>query len=109
MPPRRAASAARPPTKAQLMSQIASETDLTKAQVESVFEALEAKMVQNLKRYKAFTVPGLLKVVSVHKPATAARMGPKPGSPGEMVQYKAKPARQMVRVRVLKGLKDQVA
>lgn len=115
MPPRRragagagagAARADKPPTKAQLMKRIADDTGLSKAQVEGVFDSLEAQIKSSLSRHKMFNLSGLIKVRLVHKPATAARMGPKPGSPSEQIMYKAKPARDIVKVTALKGLKD---
>ena len=54
-----------------------------------------------------FSLPGLLKVVRVHKPATKARKGINPFTREPMV-FKAKPASSTVRVRALKALKDFV-
>ena len=48
------------------------------------------------------------KLKLVRKPASKARKGPKPGSPGEMIEYKAKPARNIVRARPLKNLNEMV-
>jgi nucleoid DNA-binding protein len=44
----------------------------------------------------------------VHKPATKARKGINPFT-GEETMFKAKPARNVVKVRALKGVKDMVA
>jgi nucleoid DNA-binding protein len=52
-----------------------------------------------------FTLPGLLKVQVVNKPATKARKGINPFT-GEETVFKAKPARNVVKVRPLKKLKD---
>jgi nucleoid DNA-binding protein len=54
-----------------------------------------------------FTVPGLMKVKVVKKPATKARKGINPFT-GEATTFKAKPARKVVKVQPLKGLKDMV-
>ena len=54
-----------------------------------------------------FTVPGLMKVTVVRKPATKARKGTNPFT-GEEMTFKAKPARNVVKVRALKALKDMV-
>ena len=54
-----------------------------------------------------FTVPGLCKIVVQHKPATKARKGTNPFT-GEETVFKAKPARNVVKIRPLKGLKDMV-
>jgi nucleoid DNA-binding protein len=48
-----------------------------------------------------------MKVKVVRKPATRARKGVNPFT-GEEMMFKAKPARNMVKVLPLKGLKDMV-
>jgi nucleoid DNA-binding protein len=48
-----------------------------------------------------------MKVTVVRKPATKARKGLNPFT-GEEIMFKAKPARNVVRIRPLKGLKDLV-
>ena len=52
-----------------------------------------------------FSIPGLCKIVVQHKPATKERMGINPFTKEEQV-FKAKPARNVVKVRPLKNLKD---
>jgi nucleoid DNA-binding protein len=54
-----------------------------------------------------FTVPGLMKLKVVKKPARKARMGINPFTKEE-VMFKAKPASKGVKVLALKGLKDMV-
>ena len=54
-----------------------------------------------------FTVPGLLKLRVVKKPARKARKGTNPFT-GEEMMFKAKPATKVVKVSALKGLKDMV-
>ena len=54
-----------------------------------------------------FTVPGLMKIKVVRKPATKARKGINPFT-GEEMMFKAKPSRNVVKVLALKGLKDMV-
>ena len=54
-----------------------------------------------------FTVPGLLKMRVVKKPARKARKGVNPFT-GEEMMFKAKPASKTVKVAALKGLKDMV-
>ena len=48
-----------------------------------------------------------MKVTRVNKPATKARKGINPFT-GEETTFKAKPARNVVKVRPLKGLKEMV-
>ena len=50
------------------------------------------------------TLPGLLKIKRVHKPATKARQGRNPQT-GEAIKIKAK---TVVRLRAAKALKDAI-
>jgi hypothetical protein len=54
-----------------------------------------------------FKVPGLMRITVKRKPATKARMGINPFTK-EQVMFKAKPARNVVRVRPLQALKAMV-
>ena len=54
-----------------------------------------------------FKVPGLMRITVKRKPATKAHMGINPFTK-EQVMFKAKPARNVVRVRPLQGLKAMV-
>ncbi len=97
----------KPMTKSEIVSGIADATGLTKKDVNSVFEAMAAQIKESVGRSGpgAYTVPGLMKVTVVRKPATEARKGINPFT-GEETMFKAKPARNVVKVRPLKGLKD---
>jgi len=95
-----------PTTKSESLTFIAEKTGLTKKDVGEVFDALAMLMKRDLKRGPGvYTVPGLMKVKV--KPATKARKGVNPFT-GEEMMFKAKPARNMVKVLPLKGLKDMV-
>jgi len=100
---------AKPMTKSEVVSGIAEETGLTKKQVNSVFEAMAGQIKKSLGRRGpgAYTVPGLMKVTVVRKPATKARKGINPFT-GEETVFKAKPARNVVKIRPLKNLKNMV-
>ena len=101
----------KPRTKSQIFSEIAISTELTKREVASVFDAMNGLMKKDLGRRGPgqFTVPGLMKVVKVHKPKRAARKNvPNPFRPGEMMDIAAKPAKNVVKVRPLKALKEMV-
>jgi nucleoid DNA-binding protein len=104
-----AAAAKKPPTKSEILSSIAEQTDLTKKDVSNVFDALTDLIGKNLSKRGpgVFTVPGLMKIQVQTKPATKARKGINPFT-GEEQMFKAKPARKVVKIRPLKGLKDQV-
>ena len=54
-----------------------------------------------------FTLPGLMKIRSVKRPATKKRMGRNPAT-GEEIVIGPKPASIRVRVTALKRLKDMV-
>ena len=98
----------KPRTKSQILAAISENTGLSKKDVDGVFEILGNLIEQDLKKGPgSFTVPGLLKVVVVRKPASKARAGVNPFT-GEKMMFKAKPARNVVKVRPLKGLKDKV-
>ena len=95
-------------TKTQILAAISQNTGLAKRDVAAIFDTL-GKLIGNdlAKGPGIFTVPGLMKVTVVRKPATKARKGTNPFT-GEEVMFKAKPARNVVRIRPLKGLKDMV-
>ena len=96
-----------PMTKTALYSAIADETELAKKDVAAVFDALAVIINGHIKKNAAgtFTLPGLLKVKTVRKPATRARKGINPFT-GEETIFKAKPARTVVKVLPLKRMKD---
>jgi nucleoid DNA-binding protein len=96
-------------SKSEIVSGIADATGLAKKQVGSVFEALAGQIKKSLSSRGpgAYTVPGLMKLVVVRKPATPARKGVNPFT-GQETMFKAKPARNVVKIRPLKNLKDMV-
>lgn len=104
------ATAKKPPTKSEIYTQLADDTGLTKKDVAAVFESMSGLIQKNLGGRGApgmFTLPGLLKMRVVKKPATKARKGVNPFT-GEEMMFKAKPASKTVKVAALKGLKDMV-
>ncbi|WP_455211792.1 HU family DNA-binding protein [Kaarinaea lacus] len=94
-------------TKSQLIASISEETELTKKQVTAVFDSLTGIIEGHIKRNAAgqFTLPGLLKMKVVRKPATKARKGINPFT-GEETVFKAKPARNVVKILPLKAAKE---
>ena len=105
----RAAAVKQPMTKAQLLSAIAEETGLTRNQVTSVMESLGGQIQRHIKKRGpgTFTLPGLLKIKTMRKPARKARKGVNPFT-GEETTFAAKPAHTVVKIQPLKGLKDMV-
>jgi len=98
-----------PMTKSQLYTQISEKTGLKKKDVVAVFDELTAIINGHVKKNAAgiFTMPGLMKVKVVRKPATKARKGINPFT-GEPTVFKAKPARNVVKILALKNLKEMV-
>jgi len=94
-------------TKAQMAAEVANKAGLTKAQVNSVFDAIADVIAEELKAGRPVALPGLVKIAIANKAATAARLGRNPRS-GEEITIKAKPARRIVKVRALKALKEMV-
>ena len=98
-----------PMTKAQLLSAIAEETGLTRKQITDVMESLGGQIQRHVKKRGpgTFTLPGLLKIKTMRKPARKARKGVNPFT-GEEATFAAKPAHTVVKIQPLKGLKDMV-
>ena len=99
-------------TKTQLFLHIAEDTGIARKDVAKVFESLSDVIEGHVKSRGAgeFKIPGLMKVKINKKPATKARKNvPNPFKPGELMDVKAKPARKVVKVLPLKGLKDMAA
>jgi len=97
-------------TKSHILASISESTELTKKQVASVLTELETLIERSIKKRSVgeFTLPGLLKVTTVKKPAKKARKGINPFT-GEETMFKAKPASIAVKVRPLKKLKEFAA
>jgi nucleoid DNA-binding protein len=96
-------------TKTRILTHIAAETGLTRVQVEQVLSSLELLIYRHIKKRAVgeFTLPGLLKIRAVKRPATKKRMGRNPAT-GEAVEVAAKPATTRVRITGLKKLKEMV-
>lgn len=96
-------------TKTAILAEIAEKTELSKAQVGAVLEELETLIERHIRKRGAgeFTLPGLLKIRSVRRPATKKRMGRNPAT-GEEIVIGPKPASIRVRVTALKRLKEMV-
>jgi DNA-binding protein HU-beta len=95
------------PTKSEIMATISKDTELSRKQVSGVFESLNGIIRKSLRGHGIVTLPGLLKLKVVKKPATKARKGTNPFT-GEEMMFKAKPASKKVRALPLKNLKAMV-
>ncbi|MBX3394768.1 MAG: HU family DNA-binding protein [Phycisphaerae bacterium] len=100
-------SASKARTKSEIYKVLAETAGLSRSQVVSVFGGMSALIEADLSKKGPgiFTVPGLLKIKRIHKPATKAREGINPFT-GEKQMFKAKPARNVVKALALKALKE---
>lgn len=94
-------------TKTQIIASLAESTSLSKKQVGDVLVELETLIERSVKKRAVgeFTLPGLMKITTVKKPAVKARKGINPFT-GEDTMFKAKPASVAVKVRPLKKMKE---
>ncbi len=88
-------------TKSQLMSALADATGLSKKDAAMFVEKLVTLAYKEVKSSGEFVLPGLGKLVKVHRPA---RMGRNPAT-GQQIQIAAK---TVVKFRVAKAAKDAV-
>lgn len=96
-------------TKTQLLAEISENTGLAKKDVAAVLDDLADQIDRHVKKGAVgqFTLPGLLKIKTVKKPARKAQKGvPNPFRPGETMDVAAKPASVQVKALALKKLKD---
>ena len=94
-------------TKSQIVASLADSTGLTKKQINTVMDDYHTLIERSIKKRSVgeFTVPGIMKITTVKKPARKARKGINPFT-GEETMFKAKPASIAVKVRPLKKLKE---
>lgn len=96
-------------TKTAILNEISTNTELTKKQVSEVLDELSLIIERHLKKRAVgeFTLPGLLKIKSVSRPARPARKNvPNPFKPGEFMDIPKKPATTRVKILPLKKLKE---
>jgi hypothetical protein len=93
-----------------MVSHLAEKTGLSRKEVAAVLDQLTEILKNDLgkKGPGVFTLPGLLKIKRVNKPATKTRTIPNPFKPGEMMTVKGKPPRNVVKALALKSLKEMV-
>lgn len=97
-------------TKAQIISDIADETDMTKKDVKTVLAALADQAKRHLVKRGSgeFSIPEMgVKLRRKEQPARKARKGINPFT-GEEMTIKAKPKSLTVRATVLKAMKDDL-
>lgn len=100
----------KPLTKSQIIDVLVERMGLSKKEV-VLFLATHATLMNEqlkMRGIEVYTIPFMgIKVGVIKKPATKARMGRNPQT-GEAVKIAAKPARKVVKARVMKALKDEV-
>ena len=112
MAKKKATAVSKPMTKTELLNTLSENTGLSRKEVAGVLEALGGVIDRHIRKRAAgtFTLPGLLKIAAVKKPARKAQKGvPNPFRPGETMDVAAKPASVRVKVTPLKKLKDYAA
>ena len=99
----------KPINKTEIIAALCEATDLTKQQVTGLFDELARLIKKNLDEQgpSVFTIPDLLQIKVVRKPATEEHKGVNPFTKEEMI-IKAKPAMNSVKLVPLKGLKAMV-
>jgi nucleoid DNA-binding protein len=95
--------------KSQFVTAMAEKSGLNQKQASSALEAINAITVEQLSKQGPgeVLIPGLLKLNVVDKPATSQHEGVNPFTK-EPMTYKAKAAHKVIKVRLLKALKDAV-
>jgi nucleoid DNA-binding protein len=93
-------------SKSQMFEALAEDSGVTKSEVKKVWGSLERLIEASIceRAYGQFTLPGLMKVTTVRRPAIKARRGINPFTKEE-IWFKAKPASTGVRIRALKKMK----
>jgi nucleoid DNA-binding protein len=107
--PLKVGASAKPRSKSDVFATIAHHAAIHRRDVAAVFHALGSVIKADLSKHGAgvFKVPGMMRITVTRKPATPARPGINPFTK-EQVVFKAKPARNVVRIRPLRGLKEMV-
>jgi nucleoid DNA-binding protein len=102
-------STKKPRTKGEFFRVISENTELSRSQVAQVFDVMGKMIEADLKKGGpgVVNVAGLMKVMVKRVPAKPARRGVNPFT-GEEQMFKPKPARNVIKVRPLKSLKDRV-
>jgi nucleoid DNA-binding protein len=96
-------------TKTEILNEISTNTSVSKKEVSAVLDELSTIIERHIKKRGVgeFTLPGLLKIKSVVRPARPARKNvPNPFKPGETMDVARKPATTRVKVLPLKKLKE---
>ena len=107
--PVKVGASAKPRSKSEVFGTIAQHVGIHRRDVAGAFHVMGSMIKADLSKNGSgvFKVPGLMRITVKRKPATPARMGINPFTK-EQVMFKAKPARNVARVRPLQALKAMV-
>ena len=97
-------------SKSEILTSIADSTGLPRKSVGAVLDSLDGLVARHISARGCgeFVLPGLLKILTVKKPARKARKGINPFT-GEETMFKAKPASIAVKIRPLKRVKEMAS
>jgi len=107
--PLKVSASPKPRSKGEVFRTIAEHVGMHRRDVAAVFHVMGSLIKADLSKSGSgvFKVPGLMRIMVKRKPATKAHMGINPFTK-EQAMFKAKPARNVVRVRPLQALKAMV-
>jgi len=93
--------------KKDIINELAKNTGLTKSEVNSVLDELATLIQRHLIEGSIgeFILAGLVKIDTIKKAAKKARTGINTFT-GKAIEFSAQPAKTLVKVHALKGLKD---
>ena len=96
-------------TKTEFIAALAEKSGLNKQQTTSALNTINGMVAQQLGKHGPgeVLIPGLLKMNVIEKPATHQHEGVNPFTK-EPMTFKAKAAHKVIKVRLLKALKDAV-
>jgi len=98
-------------SKSEVLAELAERTQLSRKDIGRVLDELSTLIGRHVGKQAvgAFTLPGLLKIKIVQRPARPAKKGvPNPFKPGETMNVAAKPASRKVKVLPLAKLKAMI-
>lgn len=95
-------------SKSDFLGLVALECGMTKKDVYAFYSALEKVIERQLQTEGQVQLPGLVKMTKYQKPAREGGMKPNPFKKGEMMEVKARPPKNAVKLRLLRNLKAMV-
>lgn len=95
--------------KSEFVTKLAEKSGLNKDQTKSALDAINEMIIQQLGKNGPgeVLIPGLFRLKVMDKPATPKHEGVNPFTK-EPMTYKAKPAHKVIKVMILKALKNSV-